>query len=140
MKTCPKCGEQNPNEAKFCKKCGEPFTPKEEVKTQKEATGQSSSSSLSGRKGNEYRQEAINAYQTSKERNSVIKGSIFFGLVMSIFYVISYYNHELSAEVLGYSALMGGFNALFFGVLMGLIAKSKFIKKYIAEREKDNLN
>jgi hypothetical protein len=35
---------------------------------------------------------------------------------------------------------MGGFNALFFGVLMGLIAKSKFIKKYIAEREKDNLN
>ena len=46
MKDCSKCGEQNPDEAKFCKSCGEPFVTKEKTPS---TTAQSSSNSSGGK-------------------------------------------------------------------------------------------
>lgn len=50
MKYCSKCGEQNPDEAKFCKACGEPFVMKEETQTKHNAATVQSSSGSSGGK------------------------------------------------------------------------------------------
>lgn len=38
MKTCPNCGEQNPNEAKFCAHCGELLSSKKSVSNKIAAT------------------------------------------------------------------------------------------------------
>lgn len=50
MKYCSKCGEQNPDEAKFCKSCGEPFVMQEETQTKHNAATVQSSSGSSGGK------------------------------------------------------------------------------------------
>ena len=38
MKYCSKCGEKNPDEAKFCAKCGTPFVVEEKASTKPEST------------------------------------------------------------------------------------------------------
>lgn len=49
MKYCSKCGEQNPDEAKFCKSCGEPFITKEKTQPMQSTPAKSSSNSSGGK-------------------------------------------------------------------------------------------
>lgn len=101
---CPKCGQTNPNEAKFCGKCGA-------------AMALADTQAPAGVPGNKPAADATAVNPTMK--NGILVGSVFFpilGIIMGIIYLLDANTEKKAVGRLW--LIVGGVAALVWFILL----------------------